>query len=191
MTSRLVSPTHRRWVTTRQKSSAGPVTRSIAPASPQTHRRPLGDSSSTRTSPTGKGNPRLTYEKRRVRTPSRATWKRRSVGIRSIPRASTMSWPCAHVSMSRALANDIALMSGPAHGSRSVGSWVHRAATVRDRAVLHHLSTSLGVIARVRWRCSNSGPSGLDSSLVSSAPKAKGSEAASAARSSLAAKCAI
>lgn len=43
----------RRWVTSRQKSSAGPVTRSAAPAGPQVHTAPDGATSSTLTGSAG------------------------------------------------------------------------------------------------------------------------------------------
>ena len=33
-----------------------------------------------------------------------------------------MSWPCAQVSISRAVTDEASLMSGPYHGSRAAGS---------------------------------------------------------------------
>ena len=58
--TRAVSSGWRRCVTTRQKSSAGPVTRSGASGSPQAHASPLGATSSTRTSPSGAGRSLIT-----------------------------------------------------------------------------------------------------------------------------------
>ena len=68
-----------------------------------------------------------------------ATWRRRSVGARSASRASTTSWPWAHVSISRAVMNDRAPIAGPYHGTRSFGStvraYVDEAAAVGPPAI--------------------------------------------------------
>ena len=64
-----------------------------------------------------------------------ATWRSRSVGGRSAPRASTTSWPWAHVSISRAVMNERALIAGPYHGTRTFGSSV-RACSTRRRPLL-------------------------------------------------------
>ena len=55
-------------MTTRQKSSAGPVTRSAASSLPHAHVEPSGASSSTRTSPSGAVLSRNAYEKPRAHT---------------------------------------------------------------------------------------------------------------------------
>ena len=55
--TRPVSLRCRRWVTTRQKSSAVPLTRSAAVAGPQAHSPPSGAASSTRTGASGCGSP--------------------------------------------------------------------------------------------------------------------------------------
>ena len=51
-----------------------------------------------------------------------ATCRRRAVGSRSPSSASATSWPWAHVSISRAVANERAPMVGPYHGMRALGS---------------------------------------------------------------------
>ncbi len=51
-----------------------------------------------------------------------ATWRSRSVGSRVTPTVSATSCPCAQVSMIRAVSDDAALIAGPNHGTRSVGS---------------------------------------------------------------------
>ena len=52
------------------------------------------------------------------------------------------SCPWAHVSMSRAVANDIADIGPVIHGIRSAGSRVRRPSTVAPRSARHHASTS-------------------------------------------------
>src|SRR6185437_9133801 len=85
----------RRWVTSRQKSSAGPVTcwaASAGPVGPQAHRSPDGPASSIRKASAGAGRPRTAYAKSRVRTPRCATCRSRSVGTRDTPSVSVTSW---------------------------------------------------------------------------------------------------
>ncbi len=62
------------------------------------------------------------YEKGRALTPMWAMWRSLSVGTRLAPSASQMSWPWAHVSMSRAVSIEVTDMEGPYHGHRAFGS---------------------------------------------------------------------
>ena len=55
--------------------------------------------------------------KSRVRTPMCAIDRNRAVAGRFTPSVSATSRPCAHVSISRAVAIDAALIGGPNHGS--------------------------------------------------------------------------
>ena len=61
-----------------------------------------------------------------------ATWRSRSVGVAVDAEASTTSWPCAHVSISRAVTNERAPIAGPYHGTR--GLRVDGAGVVDERA---------------------------------------------------------
>ncbi len=122
VTVRFRSSRWRRCVTARQKSSAGPVTRLAASAGPQAHWSPSGAISSTRTGATGTARAFSRKVNWNVLTPRCATCRSRADGGRVTPSASAMSCPCAHVSISRAVAELAALMSGPYQGSRCRGS---------------------------------------------------------------------
>ena len=71
----------------------------------------------------------------------------RSVGSRVIPNASAISWPCAHVSMMRAVAMDMALMGGPNQGSLTPGATSFRAPANRRRPSLHCSMSNAGEIS--------------------------------------------
>ena len=76
--------------------------------------------------------------------------RRRSVSGRSIWNVSAMSWPCAHVSMTRAERNERAPIGGPNQGTRARSSTVSAAARSLALARRHHSSNSSGVIERPR-----------------------------------------
>ena len=123
-----VSGRWRRWVTSRQKSSAsarhqvGGLRRAPGPGA-----RVGGG----QLDPDRRVGHRLAVhheaEVARARRPRWATCRSRAVGRRVTPSVSAMSWPCAQVSISRAVTEDAALMGGPYQGSR--GRRVQRART--------------------------------------------------------------
>ena len=65
-----------------------------------------------------------------------------------------MSWPWAHVSISRAAAALPAFIGGPYQARRASGSTVAKAANSFARAARHHSRTSLGSNALPRSRAS-------------------------------------
>ena len=108
-----------RWVTSRQKSRAGPLTRCAASSGPHVHALAVGPGRARRgTRRRAASRPWARKAKSRARTPMWATWRSRAVGWRATPRASATSWPCAHVSISRAVAIDGGAIGGPNHGMR-------------------------------------------------------------------------
>ena len=114
--TRSVSARWTRWVTRRQKSPALPVTVCAASSGPQLQTSPEGATRSMRNSSAGASRPWTEWAKLRVRTPRWATWRIRSVSSTSTPRPSCTSRLCAQVSISRAVAIDVADIGGPNHG---------------------------------------------------------------------------
>ena len=105
--SRSVSSRWTRWVTSRQKSSIGPRTMSAASSGPAVHGVPVGHGQLHAHRPRRDG--------RRFRTakpngmalnPIIATCRSLGVGSLVTPSASATSWPCAQVSISRAVTKD-------------------------------------------------------------------------------------
>ncbi len=140
------SSTWRRWVTTRQKSSASPRTTSVSDLPHVQTTRPPGASSTTRTSPSGTASPCWAKVNGRVRMPRRATWRSRAVAGYGTPSPAATSTPCAHVSMSWAAANDRADIGPAIHGNRPCGSAARSPATTRTRSVRQRASTSLHAV---------------------------------------------
>ena len=79
----------------------------------------------------------------RVITPSWAMWRRRSVGSRTAPTVSQMSWPCAQTSIRRAVRNDLAPIEGPYHSTRLSSPRVRPAASSARRRWRHSVSCSM------------------------------------------------
>ena len=157
----------RRWVTRRQKSSAGPVTRCAASSGPHVHAPPSGAVSSTRNSSAGGGRPFCRKAKSRVRTPRCATCRSRAGHRRRIGRARRRRpAPCAQVSMSRAVAIEAALIGGPNQGSRAPSG---RPASCSARAV-----------RPARQRASSRSGASVDPASAASSTAAGGRSAASA-----------
>ena len=92
------------------------VTDCRASSGPHDHEAPDGAVSVTRNSESGGVSPCEAKEKFRVRTPRWATCLTRSLTSGSTPRASWTSSECAHVSMNRAVAIEVADIGGPYHG---------------------------------------------------------------------------
>jgi len=109
-------------VTTRQKSSALPRTISEASGSPHTHRSPDGPVSSTQGSISGGGSVLILKLQANVVTPMCATWRSLSVFFLLNRSVSKTSCVWAQVSMSRAVAKERALISGPYQSIRSLAS---------------------------------------------------------------------
>ena len=114
--TRAVSARCTRWVTSRQKSYAGPVTVCAASSGPQVQASPGRSVSATRNSSVGAGSPRTAKEKLRVRMPRCATCRTRSLTSGGTPSAWWTSRECAQVSMKRAVAIEVADIGGPYHG---------------------------------------------------------------------------
>ena len=75
----------RRWVTSRQKSSAEPATRCAASSGPHVQAEPSGALSSTRNGSAGGARPLIANAKSRVRTPMCAIERSRAVAGRARP----------------------------------------------------------------------------------------------------------
>ncbi len=181
-----------RCVTRRQKSRPGPVTRWAASSGPYVHSSPdSGAVSSTRNSASGALSPRTAKAKSRVRTPMRAMCRSRSVGVRRTPSASATSWPCAQVSMRRAVAMEGTAIGGPYQGSRVPWGASARACHSRSRPVRQRSSSSAGGSAAPSSAPSSTKVSGAAAALSTSAANASGAVAASRAARSVQARCAI
>ena len=83
-----------------------------------------------------------------MRTPRWHTCRNAPVTGCAMPSASYTSWPCAHVSMIRAVSDDATLIGGPYHGTRADGSSARNVATIAARDDRNHASTSPPAIAR-------------------------------------------
>ncbi len=75
-------------------------------------------------------------------------WRSRSVGSRSTPTVSQMSWPCAQASINRAVRNDFAPIDGPYHSIRASSAQVAAAAARLARCRRQCSSRSGADIAR-------------------------------------------
>ena len=155
-----VSATFRRWVTTRQKSSAVPVT-VATPA----RRRPRRRSPTATRRPSGAGDDDVDATGRHVpaRAPRRRTVAparpggRCAAGVPSAhvrrPSASHTSWPWAHVSISRAEMKESDSHRRPVPGDPGRGSASANASTMARWAPSHQASSSSPPMARplTRW----------------------------------------
>lgn len=180
-----------RWVTSRQKSRAGPVTRWAASAGPYVHNSPDGATSSTRNSSPGTVSPRTPKAKSRARTPMRATCFSRSVGARITPNASATSCPWAQVSIRRPVAIEATDMGGPYQGNRVPVGAARRASSRAARPDRHAASSRAGGSAAPSSAPSSTNPSGAASAFSTSLAKASASVTASSAARSVQARWAI
>jgi hypothetical protein len=88
------------------------------------------------------------YVHPRVMKPSWAMWRNRSVGSRTAPTVSTMSWPCAQASISRAVRNDFDPIDGPYHATRLSLPSVAAALASAARPARHAPRRASGDMAR-------------------------------------------
>nr|WP_233153448.1 hypothetical protein [Kineosporia sp. R_H_3] len=170
------------------------MTRCAASGGPNSQVAPSGAVSSTRIPSTGAGRPCTAKEKPVVRTASRATCRSRAVGTRVTPSASATSWPCAQVSMRRAVAIEVAAIGGPNQGSRVPSGTARSAVSSAARPVRHRASRSVpGAAAPASASRSTTSSAGRPeaSSACTAARNRSGSVAASVATSSVQARWAI
>ena len=128
--------------------------------------------------PWAAGRPRLRNEKPRVRTPRSAMCRSRPWGG-STARASATSWPCANVSISRAVANDVALIGPVIHAMRSPRLSARTAATARPASRHQERRSRAGARGPVPHRSSSTAPRSLDQRRSRWVTNASGSVAAS------------
>ena len=117
-----VSAMLRVCVTTWQNSTAEPSTQLRSSGSFHVHHSPDGLCSRTYGFFAGTARPRFANVQPNVLTPMMAMLRIRSCSTRTRPSRSNAAWPCAHVSIWRALMQERTLMSGPAHFTRCAGS---------------------------------------------------------------------
>lgn len=111
-------------------------------------------------------------------------WRSRAVGSRRTPRASATSWPCAQVSISRAVAIDGTLIGGPYQGTRVPGAAARRAASSAAWSARHPASSAAVGCAAPASAPSSTKVNGRAAASARWASKAAGSvRAVSAARS--------
>lgn len=180
-----------RWVASRQKSSAGPVTRWVASSGPYVHRSPPGPVSSTRNGSAGGVSPWAAWAKSRARTPMRATCRSRPVGGRVTPRAAAMSRPWAQVSIRRAVAMEAVAMGGPYQGKRAPGAAVRSASARAARPSRQAVSSAAGSCFAPSSAPSSTYRSGAASACSTSALNPSSSVTAARAARSVQFRCAI
>jgi hypothetical protein len=113
-----VSATLRVCATTWQNSTAEPSTQLRSSGSFQVHHSPDGLRRRTCGFFAGTARPRFANVQPNVLTPMIAMLRMRSCSARTRPSRSNAAWPCAHVSICRALMQERTLISGPAHFTR-------------------------------------------------------------------------
>ena len=107
-----------------------------------TRRRP-GATSSTRDGDVGRLEPAV-HEREADRCGPRGRRRGAAPAVTgcSAPSASKTSWPCAHVSMIRAVSDDARLIGGPYQGTRVDGSSARNVDTISARAPRNQSSTA-------------------------------------------------
>ncbi len=88
-----------------------------------------------------------------------------------------MSWPCAQVSMIRAVSEEATLMAGPNQGSRAAGSRSAKTVISSARARPNQSSSCAGGIARYRRAIASGSTAPVAVSLLTSAANSSGSVA--------------